>query len=106
MGGKHTSDETAKKIDEEVRRIIDEAYATARQILIDNTDKLHAMAKALVQFETLDSAQIDDIMSGREPRPPAESGNSGSKTGSSAGPADGRTDAAPGAAIGDPAGEH
>ena len=106
MGGKHTSDETAKKIDEEVRRIIDEAYATARQILIDNTDKLHAMAKALVQFETLDSVQIDDIMSGREPRPPAEPGSSGSKTGSSAGPADGRTDAAPNAAIGDPAGEH
>jgi cell division protease FtsH len=103
MGGKHTSDETAKKIDEEVRRIIDEAYATARQILVDNMDKLHAMSKALMQFETLDSDQIDDIMSGRPARPPAESADSGSKPGPGAGAAE---DRAPGAAIGDPAGEH
>ena len=104
MGGKHTSDETAKKIDEEVRRIIDEAYATARQILVDNTDKLHAMSRALMQFETLDSDQIDDIMSGRAPRPPADAVDSGSKPGSGAGAAEDRD---PGAApIGDPAGEH
>ena len=104
MGGKHTSDETAKKIDEEVRRIIDEAYATARQILVDNTDKLHAMSRALMQFETLDSDQIDDIMSGRAPRPPADAVDSGSKPGSGAGTAEDRD---PGAApIGDPAGEH
>jgi len=104
MGGKHTSDETAKKIDEEVRRIIDEAYATARQILVDNTDKLHAMSRALMQFETLDSDQIDDIMSGRAPRPPADAVDSGSKPGSGAGTTE---DRGPGAApIGDPAGEH
>jgi cell division protease FtsH len=104
MGGKHTSDETAKKIDEEVRRIIDEAYATARQILVDNTDKLHAMSRALMQFETLDSDQIDDIMCGRAPRPPADAVDSGSKPGSGAGAAE---DRGPGAApIGDPAGEH
>ena len=103
MGSKHTSDETAKKIDEEVRRIIDEAYATARQILVDNTDKLHAMSRALIQFETLDSDQIDDIMAGRAPRPPAESSGTGTKPGSGAGAVD---DRAPGAAIGDPAGEH
>jgi cell division protease FtsH len=103
MGGKHTSDETAKKIDEEVRRIIDEAYATARQILVDNMDKLHAMSKALMQFETLDSDQIDDIMSGRPARPPAESADSGSKPGPGAGAAE---DRGPSAAIGDPAGEH
>ena len=103
MGSKHTSDETAKKIDEEVRRIIDEAYATARQLLIDNLDKLHAMAKALVQFETLDSEQIDDIMAGRDPRPPAESTDTGSKPGSGSGAAEDRGTGAP---IGGPAGEH
>jgi cell division protease FtsH len=107
MGSKHTSDETAKKIDEEVRRIIDEAYATARQILVDNMDKLHAMAKALVQFETLDSGQIDDIMDGRAPRPPAETGDDAGKAGPGPGPGVGAADGrVPGAPIGDPAGEH
>ncbi len=70
VGSKHTSDDTAKKIDEEVRRIIDEAYATARTLLVDNMDKLHAMAEALVQYETLDIGQIDAIMAGRKPEPP------------------------------------
>ncbi|HNC69152.1 MAG TPA: ATP-dependent metalloprotease, partial [Pseudomonadales bacterium] len=70
MGSKHTSDDTAKKIDEEVRRIVDEAYATARKLLVDNIDKLHAMADALVQYETLDTEQIDAIMGGRKAEPP------------------------------------
>jgi cell division protease FtsH len=68
---KALSGETAKMIDEEVRRIIDECYAKAQQLLEDNVDKLHAMARALMLYETIDSAQIDDIMAGREPREPA-----------------------------------
>jgi cell division protease FtsH len=79
MSGKHTSDETAKKIDEEIRRIIDESYATARKLLVENMDKLHAMADALVQFETLDAEQIDAIMHGRAPQPPAGWGGSGDR---------------------------
>ncbi len=66
------SDETAHAIDEEIRRIVDENYARARRLLEENIDKLHAMAEALIKYETLDDEQIRDIMAGREPRPPRE----------------------------------
>ncbi|MDA0977916.1 MAG: ATP-dependent zinc metalloprotease FtsH [Proteobacteria bacterium] len=66
----HVSDETAKKIDAEVRAIIDDCYSTARRILIENRDKLDMMAAALLEYETIDRPQIDDIMAGRKPRPP------------------------------------
>jgi cell division protease FtsH len=69
---KHMSDETAHAIDEEVRRIIDSSYERAKKILTANMDKLHAMAAALVKYETIDEPQITDIMEGREPRPPAD----------------------------------
>ena len=65
------SGETARKIDEEVRKIIDECYATATRLLDENVAKLHAMAEALLEYETIDDEQIDDIMNGRPPRPPA-----------------------------------
>lgn len=66
------SEETAKAVDEEVRRIIDTNYARAKQILLDNRDKLDAMAEALLKYETLDSEQIDDIMAGRPVHPPKD----------------------------------
>lgn len=66
----NVSGETAKQIDEEVRRIIDECYATAKKLLVENRDKLDAMAEALMKYETIDAEQIDDIMNGREPREP------------------------------------
>ncbi|ERH49709.1 ATP-dependent metalloprotease [Ectopseudomonas chengduensis] len=66
----NVSGETAKQIDEEVRRIIDECYATAKKLLVENRDKLDAMAEALMKYETIDADQIDDIMNGREPREP------------------------------------
>ncbi len=66
----NVSGETAKLIDEEVRRIIDECYATAKKLLVENRDKLDAMAEALMKYETIDADQIDDIMNGREPREP------------------------------------
>ncbi|ONF43238.1 ATP-dependent zinc metalloprotease FtsH [Marinobacter lutaoensis] len=77
-GQVHTvySPETAQRIDEEVRNIIDECYAKAKQILIENRDKLDMMAEALMKYETIDRYQIDDIMEGREPRPPAGWGDS------------------------------
>ncbi len=65
---KHVSDETAKKIDNEIKRIIDKAYKTAWDILEKNTDILHAMSKALIHYETLDQTQIQDIMDGKEPK--------------------------------------
>jgi cell division protease FtsH len=61
-----------QKVDAEVRRIIDEQYALARKLIEDNQDKMHAMAKALLDWETIDGEQIDDIMAGRDPRPPKD----------------------------------
>ncbi|GAB1826192.1 MAG: ATP-dependent zinc metalloprotease FtsH [Burkholderiales bacterium] len=69
---KHVSEETMRKVDAEVRRIIDEQYAIARKLIEENQDKMHKMAKALLEWETIDAAQIDDIMDGRDPRPPKQ----------------------------------
>jgi cell division protease FtsH len=105
QGGTHTSDETAKQIDEEIRRIIDDAYSTAKKILNENMDKLHKMADALMQYETLDTAQIDAIMSGNEPPPPGDWGGSEPPKGPTAPTADEKPGNSPGP-IGGPAGEH
>ena len=67
---KNLSDATMLKVDIEIRRIIDEQYARARKILEDNRDKVEIMTKALLEWETIDSDQIGDIMAGRPPRPP------------------------------------
>ncbi len=69
---KNVSEETAHAIDEEIRKIIDRNYERARRILTENIDKLHAMAEALIKYETIDQEQIEDIMAGRTPRPPAD----------------------------------
>jgi cell division protease FtsH len=67
---KNVSDETARKIDEVVRSILDKAYARTKEILTENLDKLHSMSKLLLEYETIDVPQIDAIMEGREPPPP------------------------------------
>ena len=69
---KAISDGTAHIIDEEIRSLIDHNYVRAKKILDENTSKLHMMADALMQYETIDINQIDDIMAGRTPRPPAD----------------------------------
>jgi cell division protease FtsH len=66
------SEETMRKVDAEVRRIIDEQYGIARKLIEDNQDKMHAMAKALLEWETIDNEQIQDIMAGKPPRPPKD----------------------------------
>jgi len=66
------SELTMQKVDSEVRRIIDQQYSLARKLIEDNQDKMHAMAKALLEWETIDTDQLDDIMAGREPRPPKD----------------------------------
>ena len=78
------SEETMRKVDGEVRRIIDEQYGIARKLIEDNQDKMHIMAKALLEWETIDGEQIEDIMQGRPPRapkdwsaPPSSGGGSG-----------------------------
>jgi cell division protease FtsH len=70
---KNVSEATLQKVDSEIRRIIDTQYKLARKLLDDNRDKVEAMAKALLEFETLDAEQINDIMAGRPPRPPKPS---------------------------------
>jgi cell division protease FtsH len=77
---KNVSDETARRIDEVVRGILDKAYGRTTKILTDNLDKLHTMAEVLLQYETIDAPQIDAIMEGREPPPPSGWGRGGPAT--------------------------
>jgi cell division protease FtsH len=67
---KNISGDTQRAIDVEVRDIIERNYQRTRGLLQENTAKLHTMAQALMKYETIDAEQIDDIMAGREPRPP------------------------------------
>jgi cell division protease FtsH len=78
----NVSEHTMQEVDGEVRKIIDEQYALARKLIEENADKMHAMAKALLDFETIDADQINDIMAGKPPRPPREHGKSSSTGGS------------------------
>jgi len=105
------SPETAQRIDEEVRNIIDSCYETAKQLLVDNREKLDLMAEALIKYETIDRHMIDDIMEGRVPRPPKGWGDSGpgggvasEESGQEAAPKNSDDGRRPD--IGRPAGEH
>ncbi|HXD04803.1 MAG TPA: ATP-dependent zinc metalloprotease FtsH [Burkholderiaceae bacterium] len=94
----NVSSSTLLKIETEIRKIIDEQYGTARKLIEENKDKMHAMARALLEWETIDAEQIDDIMAGRAPRPPKDwtpSSNKGS--GGSGGTPAVATDGAPAA---------
>jgi cell division protease FtsH len=68
----NVSSQTLLKIETEIRRIIDEQYAVAKKLIVENSDKMHAMAKALLEYETIDADQIDDIIAGRPPRLPKQ----------------------------------
>jgi cell division protease FtsH len=70
MASKTVSEETQQKVDEEIRSILDQQYALARRLLEANRDKVEAMTKALLDWETVDADQISDIMAGVEPRQP------------------------------------
>ena len=99
---KAMSEQTAEEIDREVRAIIDSCYGRAKQILEDNRDKLDLMADALMQYETIDADQIEDIMSGHKPRPPKDWRDQGPGNGAAA-----TGDPKPGDdAIGGPANNH
>jgi len=67
---KSVSEATMQKVDAEIRRIVDEQYTLARRLLETNRDKVEAMAGALLEFETLDADQLNDIMASLPPRPP------------------------------------
>jgi len=103
---KALSDDTAHSIDEEVRAFIDRNYERAASILDEHKDRLHAMAAALMKFETIDADQIRDIMEGRDPRPPAGwDDDSQERPGGGAATGDG-DEASGEAPIGGPAGQH
>jgi len=70
MSSKTVSEATQQKVDAEIRSILDEQYALARRLLEEHRDKVDVMAKALLEWETLDADQVNDIMNGDEPRPP------------------------------------
>jgi len=112
-GQSHTvySPETAQRIDEEVRNIIDSCYGQAKQLLTDNRDKLDLMAQALMKYETIDGGQIDDIMAGRDPRPPKNWGDNDPNGGVKAddpeeSPDPKASDDSHQSGVGRPAGEH
>jgi len=69
----NVSEETQRQVDAEIRRIIDEQYVLARKMIEENRDKIEAMVKALLEFETIDADQIKDVMEGRKARPPKPS---------------------------------
>ncbi len=98
----NVSETTMQKVDAEVRRIIDQQYDVARKLIEDNKEKMHAMAKALIEWETIDAEQIDDIIAGKEPRPPKDwtprNPSVGGTGGSSGGTPAVATDPAPNAA--------
>jgi len=109
---KNVSDDTAMKIDNEVRKIIDRNYKRAQQILTDNMDILHSMAAALMKYETLDADQIKDLMARREPQPPKDwsddtpSANPTSSAASASESKGPKGKGSTGGSVGKPAGEH
>lgn len=102
---KQMSDDTAHAIDEEIRGVIERNYSRAKQILIDNMDKLHAMSRALMKYETIDRDQIDAIMRGEEPKPPADWTET-DDNGKGSPPSVRLPQAGSGDVVGDPAGSH
>ncbi len=99
---KQVSDVTAHAIDEEVRRVIETNYNRAKDVLTTHLDRLHAMAEALIKYETIDDGMIKDIMAGKPPVPPAgwEEPLGGNDRKGGGGSTEGRP------AFGSPAGQH
>ena len=96
MSSKTVSEATQQKVDAEIRRILDEQYGIARKLLEDNRDKVEAMTTALMEYETIDADQINDIMAGiavrppkpsqSKPNPPRDTGATGTGAGVTAAP--------------------
>ena len=106
---KSFSGNTATSIDVEVRKIVDECYGRAEKILEDHRDQLELMKDALMEYETIDAYQIDDIMNGEKPRPPADwsdSDSSNSDSGGSSASDASREDVDKSGPIGGPVSEH
>ncbi len=97
VSSKSVSEATQQKVDVEIRAILDKQYAVAKKILEDNRDKVEVMVKALLEWETIDADQVNDIMAGKDPRPPKyppSTPNNGGGTGGSTVVAEGGAPAA------------
>jgi len=97
VSSKSVSEATQQKVDVEIRAILDKQYAVAKKILEDNRDKVEVMVKALLEWETIDADQVNDIMAGKDPRPPKNppsAPNNGGGTGGSTVVAEGGAPAA------------
>ncbi len=103
---KNLSDSTAEMVDREIRRIIDEQYARARGIIEEYRDKVETMASALLEWETLNAEQINDIMAGKKPRPPEGVGGGDARGESESKPKRPARKPRVKPSLGDPAGEH
>lgn len=77
MSSKTVSEVTQQKVDAEIRSILDGQYALAKRLLEENRDKVEVMVKALMDWETIDAEQVNDIMDGKPPRPPRGAGSAG-----------------------------
>ncbi len=106
-GGAGISPDTCKMIDDEVRRIIDDCYGTAEQVINEHIVQLHAMAEALMKFETIDAKQIDNIMEGRDPGDPSDWHDDSSGSGGNAEVhSEEKSDTGSAGPVGGPAGQH
>ena len=84
-GNTHYSEDTSREIDQEVRLILNDAYAQAKKLLEDNRDILESMKAALMEFETIDADQVDDLMNRRKVRPPHQWDDNDSDSGTNSG---------------------
>ncbi|MEE8217099.1 MAG: ATP-dependent zinc metalloprotease FtsH [Acidiferrobacterales bacterium] len=103
---KNLSNATAEMVDQEIRRIVDEQYARARKVIEDKHDTVEMMARSLLEWETLDAGQIDDVMAGKKPRAPEGVGSGGSRGEAGAKPKKPSRKPRVKPNLGDPAGEH
>ena len=103
---KNLSNATAEMVDQEIRRIVDEQYARARKVIEDKHDTVEMMARSLLEWETLDAGQIDDVMAGKNPRAPEGVGSGGSRGEAGAKPKKPSRKPRVKPNLGDPAGEH
>lgn len=103
---KNLSNATAEMVDQEIRRIVDEQYVRARKVIEDKHDTVEMMARSLLEWETLDAGQIDDVMAGKNPRAPEGVGSGGSRGEAGAKPKKPSRKPRVKPNLGDPAGEH
>jgi len=103
---KNLSNATAEIVDQEIRRIVDEQYVRARKVIEDKHDIVEMMARSLLEWETLDAGQIDDVMAGKKPRAPQGVDSGGSRGEAGAKPKKPSRKPRIKPNLGDPAGEH